>query len=374
VSALDIPAAVLRCATEAAEDLQAVAGIAVDAHEMLTGRAALLDIAPSGRVSAGGATQLFRARNGWCALTLSRDDDVAAVPALVQSDETADPWLTVRRWASTQRVDSIVDRARLLDIPVAALGETAPASPRVLPLDGVSTPRKANGLLVADLTSMWAGPLCGQLLVRAGATVIKVESPSRPDGTRAGNRTFFDWMNGGKLSYEIDFDRDTDLLHALLSAADVIIEGSRPDALVRRGLGPNDLAPRPGRVWVRISGYGTRGNDGMRPAFGDDAAVAGGLVGWAGHEPRFCGDAIADPLTGLTAARAVFDALARGGGELIEIAMAEVAATYAGLPTIADESHVPSLPPKPLAAAHELGADNDTVARLLADSADTQFR
>lgn len=105
VSALDIPAAVLRCATHAAEDLRAVTGIAVDAHEMLTGRAALLDIAPSGRVSAGGATQLFRTRDGWCALTLSRDDDVAAVPALVQSNEIADPWLTVRRWACTQRAD-----------------------------------------------------------------------------------------------------------------------------------------------------------------------------------------------------------------------------------------------------------------------------
>lgn len=372
MTTLGIPEAVLRCATEAAEDLRAVAGIPVDAHEMLTGRAALLGIAPSGRVSAGGATQLFRALDGWCALTLSRDDDVAAVPALVERDETpVDPWPSVRHWASTTPAETIVERARLLDIPVAALGETAAASPRMRPLDAVSTPRPAATLLVADLTSMWAGPLCGQLLVRAGATVIKVESPSRPDGTRAGNRAFFDWMNGGKLSYAIDFDRDTHLLRALLSAADLIIEGSRPDALIRRGLGPSDVAPRPGRVWVRISGYGSRGDDGMRPAFGDDAAVAGGLVGWSGHEPRFCGDAIADPLTGLTAARVAFDALARGGGELIEIAMAEVAASYAGLPKIADAPRVASPPPTPLHAAHDLGADNDTVARLLADSADT---
>lgn len=48
---------------------------------------------------------------------------------------------------------------------------------------------------------MWAGPLCGQLLARAGATVVKVESPRRPDGTRAGNRAFFNWMNAQKLSY-----------------------------------------------------------------------------------------------------------------------------------------------------------------------------
>jgi hypothetical protein len=366
VSALGIPAAVLRSATQTAEDLRAAAGITVDAHEILTGRATLLDIAPSGRVSAGGATQLLRALDGWCALTLSRHDDVAAVPALVESDETpVDPWPTVQRWACTQPVDSIVDRARLLDVPVAALGETAPASPRVLPLDAVGAPRQATRLLVADLTSMWAGPLCGQLLARAGAVVVKVESPSRPDGTRAGNRAFFDWMNGGKLSYAVNFDRDTKRLRSLLSAADVVIEGSRPAALIRRGLGPNDLAPRRGRVWVRISGYGTHGDNAARPAFGDDAAVAGGLVSWVGQEPGFCGDAIADPLTGLVAARATFDALSRGGGELIEIAMAEVAATHAALPTIADQPHVHSPPPKPLAAAHELGADNDTVTRLL---------
>ena len=50
--------------------------------------------------------------------------------------------------------------------------------------------------------------------------------------------------------------------------------------------------------------------------------------------PVFCGDAIADPLTGLEAASAVADSLSRGGGELIQLSMAAVAATYAALPTI----------------------------------------
>ena len=57
---------------------------------------------------------------------------------------------------------------------------------------GTRTPaRELTGLLVADLSSMWAGPLCGHLLARAGATVVKVESPRRPDGTRAGNQRIF---------------------------------------------------------------------------------------------------------------------------------------------------------------------------------------
>ncbi|MBX9641741.1 MAG: CoA transferase, partial [Mycobacteriaceae bacterium] len=220
------------------------------------------------------------------------------------------------------------------------------------------------GLLVADLSSMWAGPLCGQLLARAGATVVKVESPTRPDGTRAGNRWFFDWINGGKLSYCPDFDRQAGELRDLLTVADVVIEGSRPDRLAGRRLGPDDVPARPGRVWLRISGHGPRSR---RPAFGDEAAVAGGLVG-AG--PAFCGDAIADPLTGLEAARAVLDSLDRGGGELIEIAMAAVAATYAALPACPPQSDRPAHPPAPpqvRAPAAALGADGDAVRRLVGE-------
>ncbi len=59
-------------------------GIAVDAASLLAGRAGLLGLTRGGRVSAGGATRLLAARDGWCAITLSRPDDVAAVPALLQ--------------------------------------------------------------------------------------------------------------------------------------------------------------------------------------------------------------------------------------------------------------------------------------------------
>ena len=175
---------------------------------------------------------------------------------------------------------------------------------------------------------MWAGPLCGQLLARAGATVVKVETRARPDGTRAGPSAFFDWMNSGKLSYAVDFDEPKGL-RRLLEAADVVIESSRPAALAHRGLGPTDIARRDGRVWLRITGHGADGERANWVAFGDDAAVSGGLVGGTDGDPVFCGDAIADPLTGLHAALAVAESLSRGGGELIELSMAAVAATYA---------------------------------------------
>lgn len=341
-------------------------GITVDVAGLLAGRAALLGLTRGGRVSAGGATRLLGAADGWCAITLSRPDDVAAVPALVQTDEAAcDPWPTLRRWAATQPLCAIVERATLLDIPAAGLGEAAAAPPRTRPRGGRGPARDITGLLVADLSSMWAGPLCGQLLASAGATVVKVERPDRPDGTRGGNRAFFDWVNGQKLSYCVDFDGQADELRELLTAADVVIEGSRPAALARRRLGPDDVQPGRGRIWLRINGY-----DDARPAFGDDAAVGGGLVGVAADGPVFCGDAIADPLTGLEAMRAVAESLGRGGGELIEVSMAAVAAGYAALPTQASLSDLlappPPVPP-PGRPAARLGADNAAVRTMVAE-------
>ena len=275
---------VLARAEQVAAAIGAHLGATVDAATLLTGRAGLLGLTRGGRISAGGGTRLLSARDGWCALTLSRPDDIAAVPALLEVERVpVDPWPVLQHWAATCLVSGITERASLLDIPAAGLGEVTQAPSRIHPTGTRAAARRLADLLVADLSSMWAGPLCGQLLARAGATVVKVESPRRPDGTRGGNRQFFDWMNGEKLSYCLDFDSQADELRELLAVADIVIEGSRPAALTRRGLGPDHIAPRAGRIWLRISGYG---QDPARPAFGDDAAVAGGLVGtrrrWAG--------------------------------------------------------------------------------------------
>ena len=323
-----IPDAVLSRARRVADEFTALTGVEVDADELLTGRAALLGLVPAGRISAGGATRLMASRDGWCALTLSRPDDVDAIPALLQSDAVVDPWQAVQAWIADHAAAEVTERARLLGLPVAALGETPSAPPRIRRLGAATALRDLSGLLVADLSSMWAGPLCGQLLVRAGATVVKVESVTRPDGTRAGPSTFFDWMNSGKRSYTADFDEPS-ALQRLLAGADIVIESSRPAALTRRGLGPTDVAPRDGRIWLRITGHGTDGACADWVAFGDDAAVSGGLVCGTPNAPEFCGDAIADPLTGLHAALAVAESLRRGGGELIEMSMAAVAAGYA---------------------------------------------
>ena len=77
---------------------------------------------------------------------------------------------------------------------------------------------------------------------------------------------------------------------------------------------------------MAITAHGFTGPGALRVGFGDDCAAAGGLVDWQGDEPRFRGDALADPLTGLEAALAVL----AGRTGLIDMAMARIAAAYAG--------------------------------------------
>lgn len=335
----------------------------LDAADLLAGRAALLGLARRGRRSAGGSCRLLRSADGWVAVNLARPDDLDAVPAIVavevttraetsgtvriEPGEAADaPWPTLARLAATVSSAELRDRCQLLGVPAAAVPTASATSiPAGTPRrDGrsdasdpttvrrVGPPRRPaprHRPLVVDLSSMWAGPLCAKLLGDAGARVVKVESVRRPDGARQGDAAFFDWLHAGHASVALDFDRreDRSILESLLRAADVVVESSRPRALAALGVDPPAVvASGAGVVWVRISGYGPSGPEASWVAFGDDAAAGAGLLARdARGGPVFCGDAIADPITGAVAAAAVADAVRRGGGELIDVAMVDAA-------------------------------------------------
>lgn len=164
--------------------------------------------------------------------------------------------------------------------------------------------------------------------------MVKVESDTRPDGARSDPR-FFDWLHAGHTVVSLDFHSTA--LAELLAAADVVIEASRPRALAQLGLAPGMRHHREGQVWLSITGYGRAEPDLV--AFGDDAAVAGGLVGWDDGEPVFCADAIADPLSGICAALAVACCVRGGGGRLIDLSMRATAAAFASAPAVPHGPH-----------------------------------
>ena len=179
--------------------------------------------------------------------------------------------------------------------------------------------------MVVDLSALWAGPLCTQLLQMMGARVIKVESSGRPDAMRTAATGFFDLLNAGKASVVLDFSQPSgrEALHQLLRRADIIIEASRPRALRQLGVRAEDIVrENPAATWLSICGYGRDEPAAQWVAFGDDAAVAGGLsqVLWdCSRRPMFCADAIADPLAGMHAALAAWWSFTHGGGRLLSL-------------------------------------------------------
>jgi len=241
---------------------------------------------------------------------------------------------------------------------------------------------------VVDLSALWAGPLCAHLLGRAGLRIVKVESTRRPDGARAGDARFYGWLHGGHESVALDLSSSggREALGRLVAAADVVVESSRPRALAQLGIDVEAvLADRPGTTWVSITGHGRRGEAAQRVAFGDDAAVAAGLVA---HDdqgaPVFCGDAIADPITGLAAALGALTSLAAGGGHLVDVPMVDAVAAVLSSPARPAAAHrgptgewlvttstgphpvvSPHPLPPPALSAPPLGAHTPTVLRSL---------
>jgi crotonobetainyl-CoA:carnitine CoA-transferase CaiB-like acyl-CoA transferase len=172
---------------------------------------------------------------------------------------------------------------------------------------------------------MWAGPLCARVLGLAGAEVVKVEDPRRPDAARTGAPELFRRLHEGHRFIEAPIDSAE--VRELVRGADVVLESARPRALPQVGLDREAIAAATGCVWVSITGHGLEAGD--RSAFGDDAAVAGGLVGSTEDGPVFCADALADPATGLFAAVGALEALRRGGPWIVDAGLAPCAAELA---------------------------------------------
>src|ERR1700758_694416 len=126
------PAPVLAMLGAVTEQLAQVTGqtgtaVRTDPAELLTGRAGLAGFSRGGRVSAGGASRLLRTADGWCAVTLSRPDDLDLVPAIVGHDISGDAWQAGESAAPRGTTADLADRAQLLGVPAAAL-PTVPAT------------------------------------------------------------------------------------------------------------------------------------------------------------------------------------------------------------------------------------------------------
>lgn len=307
----------------------------VDGPALLAERAAFTGVTRRGARSAGGHCRLLPTADGWAAVSCARPDDPALFGAMVESPIEGDPWPAITAWVAGHTGADLAERATLLGLAATPLAP-APA------VDLGSAPgRRVDGALVVDFSALWAGPLCARLLGLAGARVVKVETPSRQDGARLADAGFYRCLHAGHRCVVLDpaTAGGRAALAGLVAAADFVVEASRPRALAGFGLDAHAAAAA-GTTWVSITAAG-RGSD--RVGFGDDVAAGAGLVARdARGTPLFCGDALADPLTGLAAAVL---ALSAPPGTLLDVPMAGVVAAT-----------LPPGPARPSAAAHRDGA------------------
>jgi crotonobetainyl-CoA:carnitine CoA-transferase CaiB-like acyl-CoA transferase len=210
---------------------------------------------------------------------------------------------------------------------------THPGEPSIGPLDGI---------LVADCSTVLAGPYCTMLLADLGADVIKVEPPEG-DGTRGwgppwvgrdadGTRTaaYFLAVNRNKRSLRLDLrtDEGRTVLRRLLARADVVVENFRVGGFARLGFTDEVLRDiNSGLVHLAISGYGPDGPAAGRPGYDFVVQAESGLMSITGDppdeggEPTKVGVAIADVVTGLHGTVGILAALA-GRSRQTEPAMA----------------------------------------------------
>lgn len=113
-----------------------------------------------------------------------------------------------------------------------------------------------RGVRVVEFAGIGPGPFASMLLSDMGADVVSIARPGQ------GKRDARDFVNRGRRVIELDLKNKDHLQQALdlIAAADILIEGFRPQVMERLGLGPDVALKRnPRLVYGRMTGWGQDG-------------------------------------------------------------------------------------------------------------------
>ncbi|SFB95591.1 succinate--mesaconate CoA-transferase [Halobiforma haloterrestris] len=174
-----------------------------------------------------------------------------------------------------------------------------------------------SNLRVLDLTQVLAGPYCTMLLADMGADVVKIERPggdlirSNPpfvdDAETEAYGGYFQSVNRGKRSIELDFGDDEDRADflSLVEEADVVVENYRSGTMAKYDLEYETLREHnPLLIYSSIRGFGDpRTGETHRqgqPSFDLIAQALGGVMeitGPADGPPTKVGPGVGDLFT-----------------------------------------------------------------------------
>ncbi|MDM0072688.1 CoA transferase [Variovorax sp. J31P207] len=207
-----------------------------------------------------------------------------------------------------------------------------------------------GGMLVLDFGAITAGAATGRLLADYGATVVKIESHSRPDPFRswvspngraaereggASTSPVFSSNNVGKrgLCLDLKTERGRQIVHRLIRRADVLVENFRVGVTARMGI-DYDTVHRlnPDLVYLSLSSQGLFGIESSYSSYGSTLDLLSGLAavtGYPGGAPLWSSGEVnyPDQVVSLLGAALVMHAVVVGqGGVHLDVSQREVVA------------------------------------------------
>jgi len=204
--------------------------------------------------------------------------------------------------------------------------------------------RPLEGIKVVDLMWAVAGPTATRVLADYGATVVRVESPTRIDASRtlrpfrggrasAEGSALFHTLNVGKWMMTLDLacEAGRAVLWDLVRWADVLTESFSPQVMARLGFGYEALAEaNPRLVVLSTSLMGKTGPLRTFAGYGNMASAWSGfyeVTGWPDRDPTGPWGAYTDFIAARYNAIAVLAALEHrertGEGQHVDLSQAE---------------------------------------------------
>ncbi|MCC6381967.1 MAG: CoA transferase [Dehalococcoidia bacterium] len=299
----------------------------------------------------------FRTRTKRQILDVALTEAVLAAPFYSMADLAGDPQLAARDYWTTVggrlHPGPSVRLSRtpiILSQPAPALDQDEPAwlRPR-LPLPSPITEARAQpfaGLKVADFSWVGVGPMLGKALADHGATVVRVETATRPDILRLlppfkdnlpglDRSQFLANFNTSKYGLALDLTSPAarEIALRLVDWADVVLESFTPGTLARLGVDYAAIGER--RPDVILLSTCLRGQTGPERTYGgfggQGAALASfsSITGWPDRPPAGPWGAYTDfiaPRYGVAAlAAALLERRRTGRGQTLDLAQVEAA-------------------------------------------------
>ncbi len=153
-----------------------------------------------------------------------------------------------------------------------------------------------EGVKVLDFGQVLAGPLSTSYLAKWGATVVRVETESRPDMTRTSapykdgipgvNRSgSFAFINANKYNITVNMKhpKGMDVIYRLVKWADIVSENFTPGTMERLGIGDKKLRELNSSIIItHLSNQGQTGPQSDRRGFGIQLVSHAGFTNMTG--------------------------------------------------------------------------------------------